>query len=702
MATAKQHHETIEDLLIQIAEGDLNSSQELIDILGSYDNESIPENTKTLLTENLNMVMNDLDATAQKPVMQDLFLNLARLAIDSMYLRDALATISRQINSTYPDPSGLIQALGIFDSELSIKEVYKRWQVFSVLNEDSMVWHPSYGLGIVSEIDAFSDLVYITFKRKQHFNLVQSLTSLSVVKPNTTTASLNKDSDFSFQAMEPDELDQRISLDFVPPLEDPQLVTQSLLVPKRLNKKSYLLWRNGNSMQTSNKKKSAQDRSWNNARSFEELKSCLAKVKSISVNNNDIEHLNKLFGTQSVKLLPRFVFAEVISILWSHCPKAPWLVQLIKDLPENAVAWGSKEHFVEVTCKLRAKLVPDWLQISEIAKERMWLVPMITALPLRFWPSPKHPLANSDDFVDQLCSSVLEQLKAGEASPDSIVWIWRNQQQRAESCFSNPNLIIRVLNRTVKGEFQKSYKELYRLLLEDQDFQKVLMDNGSTQGIKTFIRIIKGNTLLKQGEQQSLLVKIVRIYPEAQEFVAKKNKVVLTRAIPKTTSVRSFEQRRHELEEIINVKIPKNSAAIAHARSYGDLRENAEFKAAKEQQRLLLSRRQELERDLKEIIPTDFSDVCVLETVIPGSSVDLIVDRQNKETYHLLGLWDSNPDENILSYDAPLGRLLIGKRVGESFTTPHKLNAEITAIKALPDEVREWVKLPENSLVSPI
>ena len=699
MNNGNSPHDIIEESLLQIADGNLDSCQQLIDILSAYDDQSIPKHTRKLLMENLNMVMDNLDVLAQKPVMQNLYLNFARLGIDSMVLRDALAAVSRQVNSMYPDPSGLIQALGIFDKELSTKEIFRRWMVFSVLREDGIVWHPYYGLGRVAEIDSFSDLVYVAFKSKEHFNLAQSLTSLSVVKPGTTTESLALTSNFSIQTMNPDELDRRISSDFVPPLTAPESVTEALLVSKYLDKKSYLIWRSGNSMTTSNKSKVSQHRQWNNARSLEELKSCLAKVKSIDVSDNDIAHLNKLFTTHSVKPLARFVFAEVISTLWTHCPEAPWLAQLVKDLPDNTVAWESIEHFVEVTCKLPAKLVSNWLSISEIAKDRAWLVSTITALPLRFWPSPKHTLTNSEEFVERLCATIIEKLKKGNASPDAVVWMWRNQRQNTISYFANPSLVVRVLNRTVKGEFQKAYKELYRLLLEDQDFQKALMDNGSTQGIKSFIKTIKGTTILKKGEQQSLLVKIVRIYPEAQEFVAEKNKVVVTRAIPKTTSARSFEQRRQELEDIINVKIPKNSAAIAHARSYGDLRENAEYKAAKEQQRLLLSRRQELERDLKEIIPTDFSEVCVTETVIPGSSVDLLIDGNKKETYHVLGLWDSNPDKNILSYDTPLGRLLIGKRVREKFTTPHGLDAEITAIIPLPNEINEWVKLPEDSLV---
>ena len=698
MNTTQLPLEKIEELILQIAEKDFGSAQELCDILEPYQDNLLPERVKRFLADNLNIIMEDLDEIVKNSVIQKLLLNFSRLGVDAMSLRDALAAVSREVNREYPDPSGLIQALGIFDSKLNIQDIYHRWNVFSVLRENAIVWHSSYGLGNIVEIDAFSNLIYVEFQKKEHFNLVHSLTSFSVAKPGSLAESLKLGSKFSIDNHSPDELDRSIASDFVPPLSNPWQVIEELLVPKWLGKKLYLQWRNGQGMNMSKKNEKSQERKWNNARGMEELKICLAKVKSIKVTSNDSDHLRKIFRAEAVRPLSRFIFAEAISILWSYCPRVSWFVELIKELPEDTVAWTSTENFVEVTCKLSAKLVPNWFLISEIARSREWLVNRITELPFRFWPSTKHPLMAEEDFVSQLTTKALETFKNGEASCDTVLWLWLNARQEAEAHFMNPSLVVRTLSKPVKGEFQKAFKELYRLLLEDQEFQKALMDKGSPKGIASFSKIIKSTPILSKGEQQSLLVKIVRIYPEAQDIVAKKEKVVSTRAIAKTTSMRSFEERRLELEEIINVKIPKNSAAIAHARSYGDLRENAEFKAAKEQQRLLMARRHELERGLKEIIQTDFSDVCISETVIPGCSVVLTINKKNQEVYHILGLWDSDPDRNILSYDTPLGKILIGKRVGDTFTTPHSLPAEINAIKELPEEIKEWVKAPESNL----
>src|SRR5690606_4720100 len=104
-----------------------------------------------------------------------------------------------------------------------------------------------------------------------------------------------------------------------------------------------------------------------------------------------------------------------------------------------------------------------------------------------------------------------------------------------------------------------------------------------------------------------------------------------------------------ELADIINKKIPENAAAIAHARSYGDLRENAEFKAAKENQKWLGRRRMELEKIVNETQATDFSDIEITDFVVPGSGVTMEISG-GSETYYLLGLYDSDPDRHILSY----------------------------------------------------
>ncbi|NJL19230.1 MAG: hypothetical protein HC901_02775 [Bdellovibrionaceae bacterium] len=128
----------------------------------------------------------------------------------------------------------------------------------------------------------------------------------------------------------------------------------------------------------------------------------------------------------------------------------------------------------------------------------------------------------------------------------------------------------------------------------------------------------------------------------------------------------SLQRRREELEELVTKKIPQNSKDIAVARSYGDLRENAEFKAAKEMQSVLMRRKGELELMLSHAQGTDFREVDA-SRVGAGTVVELepVGTDGAPLRYTILGAWDSQPEEGIISYQTVVAQALIGHEVGE-------------------------------------
>ena len=131
----------------------------------------------------------------------------------------------------------------------------------------------------------------------------------------------------------------------------------------------------------------------------------------------------------------------------------------------------------------------------------------------------------------------------------------------------------------------------------------------------------------------------------------------------------SYDRKIADLEELTKEKIPANSLAIEAARELGDLRENAEYQSAKDEQKLLLARQSELQADIMRAKPTDFNDAPT-DSVGIGSIVSLI-DQANGESqkYVVLGAWDSDPDNDVLSYLTPLGQKLLTKKIGEIVET---------------------------------
>ena len=150
-------------------------------------------------------------------------------------------------------------------------------------------------------------------------------------------------------------------------------------------------------------------------------------------------------------------------------------------------------------------------------------------------------------------------------------------------------------------------------------------------------------------------------------------------------TVNGLQSLKSELEDLKNVQRPKVVEAIAEARSHGDLKENAEYHAAKEQQSHNEGRIQEIE-DI--IARANIIDVTKLHNdgkVIFGSTVKLQDLETEKEiTYKLVGQDEADIKKNLIFFKSPIGKALIGKNKGEmiSVNTPSgERNFEILEVE---------------------
>ena len=146
-----------------------------------------------------------------------------------------------------------------------------------------------------------------------------------------------------------------------------------------------------------------------------------------------------------------------------------------------------------------------------------------------------------------------------------------------------------------------------------------------------------------------------------------------------------LEKLKKELEELKNIKRPKIVQAIAEARGHGDLKENAEYHAAKEEQAKIESRIIEI-NDL--IARANVVDVTLLEkkdNVIFGSTVYLInLENNEKKIYKIVGKDEADVAKNYIYFRSPIAKALIGKRKKDlvSVTTPSgEKNFEIMEVK---------------------
>lgn len=134
-------------------------------------------------------------------------------------------------------------------------------------------------------------------------------------------------------------------------------------------------------------------------------------------------------------------------------------------------------------------------------------------------------------------------------------------------------------------------------------------------------------------------------------------------------TARGAEKLREELQRLKTVERPRIIQAIAEAREHGDLKENAEYHAAREQQSFVEGRIQEIEGKLSNAQVIDPAAVNAQGKVIFGATVDLVDEESGKEvTYQIVGEDEADIKQGLISVNSPIARAVIGKEEGDVVT----------------------------------
>ena len=127
-------------------------------------------------------------------------------------------------------------------------------------------------------------------------------------------------------------------------------------------------------------------------------------------------------------------------------------------------------------------------------------------------------------------------------------------------------------------------------------------------------------------------------------------------------TLQGLEKLKKELEELKNIKRPKIVAAIAEARGHGDLKENAEYHAAKEEQARIEGRVIEINDLIARANVVDVTKLEKKDNVIFGSTVELVdLENNKKKTYKIVGKDEADLTKNFIYFRSPIGKELIGK-----------------------------------------
>lgn len=299
---------------------------------------------------------------------------------------------------------------------------------------------------------------------------------------------------------------------------------------------------------------------------------------------------------------------------------------------------------------------------------------------------------------DKVASALRQGWNNWSSEVDVMYWLSQNREKITDWNYGSvPDLVARllkVLNRDYAGARLRVQNQLREIFRQPVWLKDVLSAMDERQR-RAFTQGVKDSTAWEQLDKASVLGQIVKIDGSLQDIVSGKadEEAAALRPNVRVSSHRSFKEKQLQLQKLINKDIPENSREIAVARGYGDLRENFEYKAAKDTQRLLMARKAEIEAQLRDVKPTDFSE---FPTEFAGiaTTVRLRHADGSESEYHVLGEWDSDADRNIIASASGLAKALQGHSVGEQVEIPGEHGStvvEIVAVGPIADPIRNWL-----------
>src|SRR5438552_1220178 len=262
--------------------------------------------------------------------------------------------------------------------------------------------------------------------------------------------------------------------------------------------------------------------------------------------------------------------------------------------------------------------------------------------------------------IDQLKGTLARLISQHTAISELLLWLAKDRNDSFADVLG-PEVFRAMLTAMERDQFhERRSNRLRDFILDDQELLVELIGSADLEVIKDLTRALQLSPCFDDMDKRSLLARIVKSYPAIQSLISgdqAKQEATLV------VSWDSLERRKDEYHELVEKKIPANSREIALARSYGDLRENHEYKAAKEMQKLLMRRKGELENQLVRVRGTDFAnsrtDSVSIGTIV--RAVDL--EGSQSEHFTILGAWDSDPEKGVVSYLSPVAQALLNRKV---------------------------------------
>jgi transcription elongation factor GreA len=385
-----------------------------------------------------------------------------------------------------------------------------------------------------------------------------------------------------------------------------------------------------------------------------DLSSVLKGVADAVKDSNQLDASERLYGAYIRDDLAKYVGSDA-----TFEPTQASLIAVVRDLP--AIAEKIPVHFQSRYLDLILETHP--IECRDI------LFNLLKTSQGKFTTECINFLVEHD-HAEELAATLKRWQTEQNLRAPVLLWVVKNRHSKKFAKLLNDLITPRLLSSIF---FAIDYEALQAsnarriplgdILSEDTELISDLLSTADPETARDLANTLMLNQGFEELTKKSLLARFIKIFPKIQSLVAadaesKEEQLLVSKV--------SFERKREEYETIVSKKIPENSKAIATAREHGDLKENSEYKMAKQDQQVLMAQKTSLEKDLGRARVTDFKEASV-DQVSAGTVVEVKSVATGKNSrYTILGAWDGDPDNNIISYKTALGAALLGKKAGDT------------------------------------
>jgi transcription elongation GreA/GreB family factor/gas vesicle protein len=289
---------------------------------------------------------------------------------------------------------------------------------------------------------------------------------------------------------------------------------------------------------------------------------------------------------------------------------------------------------------------------------------------------------------EQLFKVLEEAINHLKIPTSVLMWLLQKSNRRSQSIRNllTPRAFVATISALEKDLFDENRdRKLHDFLLADKNLVPLFVSSESEDelsgessrtassedrrkqnealeaGAAAVMRAITASPALDDLNRRTLFDRIITTHSNLSHLLTTDSEEGTELIIVSWTSL---ERRKNEYDDLVQRRIPDNIRQIQIAREYGDLRENAEYKAAKENEKTLNLEKSRIERELGQARGTDFSDATT-DSVSVGTSVTVVRNGETL-TFHILGAWDTAPERDIISYRSSRAQELLGKKIGQT------------------------------------